>query len=77
MSDWPVWAYERVEVLSADAGWQAHGERLRTRLELLLAPWLVAPVEHVGSTAVPGLDAKPVLDLQAAVKSLSCADDVA
>lgn len=43
----------------------------------MLAPWLVAPVEHVGSTAVPGLAAKPILDMQAAVADLGCAPDVA
>ncbi len=34
-------------------------------------------VEHVGSTAVPGLDATPVLDLQAPVVDLACAVEVA
>ena len=33
----------------------------------MLGPWLLSPVEHVGSTAVPGLVAKPVIDLMAAV----------
>ncbi len=31
---------------------------------------LIVDVQHVGSTAVPGLSAKPILDLAAAVKSL-------
>lgn len=34
-------------------------------------------MEHVGSTAVPGLPAKPVLDLQAAVVDLACAPGIA
>jgi GrpB-like predicted nucleotidyltransferase (UPF0157 family) len=33
----------------------------------VLGPWLVDGVEHVGSTAVPGLSAKPIIDLIAAV----------
>ncbi len=33
----------------------------------LLAPWLDDGVEHVGSTAVPGLAAKPIIDLMASV----------
>ncbi len=33
-------------------------------------PGLFTAIEHVGSTAVPGLPAKPVIDLMAAVVSL-------
>jgi GrpB-like predicted nucleotidyltransferase (UPF0157 family) len=36
----------------------------------VLSPWLAGPIEHVGSTAVPGLSAKPVIDIMAAVESL-------
>lgn len=36
----------------------------------LLAPWLVEGVEHIGSTAVPGLSAKPIVDLMASVTDL-------
>jgi GrpB-like predicted nucleotidyltransferase (UPF0157 family) len=74
---WPAWATESVELRSPDATWQERGERERRLLETRLRPWLVAAVEHVGSTAVPGLAAKPILDLQAAVADLECATDVA
>jgi GrpB-like predicted nucleotidyltransferase (UPF0157 family) len=77
VADWPAWAQERVEVSPADSEWQRLGEALRGDLDITLAPWLVAPVEHVGSTAVPGLAAKPILDLQAAVADLDCAPTVA
>ncbi len=36
----------------------------------ILAPWLAGPIEHVGSTAVPGLAAKPIIDIMAGVDSL-------
>ncbi len=75
--NWPVWATARVEVQPADPMWQRLGERLREELNVALAEWVAAPVEHVGSTAVPGLPAKPVLDLQAAVSDLGCAPAVA
>jgi GrpB-like predicted nucleotidyltransferase (UPF0157 family) len=63
----PPWATEQAKVLPHDPqlGKQAGIER--DRLAGLLAPWLVDGVEHVGSTAVPGLAAKPIIDLMASV----------
>ena len=43
------------------------------RLRPALAPWLVGNVEHIGSTAVPGLAAKPVLDMLAPIADLEVA----
>jgi len=34
-------------------------------------------VDHIGSTAVPGLDAKDVIDIQITVESLAVADELA
>lgn len=39
-------------------------------LEPVLAPWLAGPIEHIGSTAVPGLHAKPIIDIMAGVRDL-------
>lgn len=39
-------------------------------LKRVLAPWLSGEIHHVGSTAVPGLAAKPIIDMLAEVKSL-------
>jgi len=35
-----------------------------------LGSWLHGPIEHVGSTAVPGLKAKPIIDIMVGVKDL-------
>ncbi len=72
----PAWAYEKARVCPPEPGWASAAATLRDRLAALLAPWLVAPVEHVGSTSVPGLAAKPILDLMAAVDAADpvCAD---
>jgi GrpB-like predicted nucleotidyltransferase (UPF0157 family) len=36
-------------------------------LEAALGDWLVSPIEHIGSTAVPGLPAKPIIDMLAVI----------
>lgn len=63
----PAWAYERAEVRAHDPRWAVRAEAELERLSSLLGPWLVDGVEHVGSTAVPGLAAKPIVDLAASV----------
>lgn len=46
-------------------------EAERTLLIEAIGPWLVAgSIEHIGSTAIPGLDAKPVIDVMAGVETL-------
>jgi GrpB-like predicted nucleotidyltransferase (UPF0157 family) len=54
-----------------DASWPTLFDQERLILSATLAPWLVGPIEHIGSTAVPGLPAKPVIDIMAAVESLA------
>jgi len=66
----PAWAYERAELSPYDPRWADRGRAERERLTELLAPWLAGGVEHVGSTSVPGLAAKPVIDLMAPVDDL-------
>jgi GrpB-like predicted nucleotidyltransferase (UPF0157 family) len=59
-----------IRVVPYDESWPRVFEKERIILERLLARWLVGPVEHVGSTAVPGLAAKPVIDIMAGVQDL-------
>jgi GrpB-like predicted nucleotidyltransferase (UPF0157 family) len=54
-------------VVDYDPGWPAEFERLRTRAADAVGELAVA-IEHVGSTAVPGLAAKPVIDLDVVVE---------
>jgi GrpB-like predicted nucleotidyltransferase (UPF0157 family) len=63
----PAWAYEKAEVLPHDPRLAERARTERDRLARSLALWLVDGVEHVGSTAVPGLAAKPVIDLMVSV----------
>jgi len=59
-----------VQLMPYDPLWPSLFKRERAVLASALAPWLAGPIEHVGSTAVPGLLAKPIIDIMAAVESL-------
>ncbi len=74
---WPSWATEPVEILDHDPNWRQLGEHISTRLDGVLARWLTQPSEHVRSTAIPELAAKPIIDIQASVTDFRCAVDVA
>jgi GrpB-like predicted nucleotidyltransferase (UPF0157 family) len=62
-----------VEVVAYDPGWPARFVQERARLESALGPWLAGPIEHIGSTAIPGMSAKPVIDIMAPVTGLEAA----
>jgi GrpB-like predicted nucleotidyltransferase (UPF0157 family) len=64
---WPAWATEPVRIVDHDPLWAARARRLAADVGGILRPWLADEVQHVGSTAVPGLVAKPVLDLLAPI----------
>lgn len=63
----PAWAYESVHVVAPDPGWLELAERYIDEIGVLLGDRLASRPVHVGSTAVPGLPAKPIIDLQARV----------
>lgn len=59
-----------VEIVAYDESWPSQFDAERARLESVLSTWLVAPIEHVGSTAVLNMPAKPVIDMMAPVRTL-------
>ena len=59
-----------VEIVSYDPSWPGRFDEETKELRRALAPWLVGPIEHIGSTAIPGLAAKPVIDIMAGVETL-------
>jgi len=68
-------ADEPVHVTGYDPAWPARFADERDQVTAALARWLAAPVEHIGSTSVPGLPAKPIVDMLAPVRSLAEAQD--
>ena len=61
---------ERVVVVDYDAAWPGRFEALRGRIWPALVD-IALRVEHVGSTAVPGLAAKPIIDMTVVVAQRS------
>jgi GrpB-like predicted nucleotidyltransferase (UPF0157 family) len=51
-----------------DPSWPQRFERLRAGIAAALGE-MVSVIEHVGSTAVPGLAAKPIIDIDAVLRS--------
>jgi GrpB-like predicted nucleotidyltransferase (UPF0157 family) len=60
-----------VHIAPYDQDWPSRFEAERQLLIDAIGAWLVAgSIEHIGSTAILGLDAKPVIDIMAGVESL-------
>ena len=55
-----------IEVAGPDPAWPRRYDELAARIRQALG-WRVLQLEHVGSTAVPGLAAKPVIDIDLTV----------
>jgi GrpB-like predicted nucleotidyltransferase (UPF0157 family) len=64
-----------IDIARYDPAWPEQFRAEASRLTELLDPWLATPVEHIGSTSVPGLAAKPILDMMAGVHDLHSARD--
>jgi dephospho-CoA kinase len=64
----------RPKVVPYDDTWPLQAKRIADRISLVTGG---LPVEHIGSTAVPGIAAKDVIDLQLGVPSLERADELA
>lgn len=65
----------RVKVLPYDESWKLAFEEIRSEIENVL-DGLIIGIEHVGSTSVEGLSAKPCIDLDVVIKDYSVFDAV-
>jgi GrpB-like predicted nucleotidyltransferase (UPF0157 family) len=61
-----------IKIVDYDPAWPAMLEDERTRIVGALGSLFVS-IEHIGSTAVPGLAAKPIIDLLVGVTSRAMA----
>jgi GrpB-like predicted nucleotidyltransferase (UPF0157 family) len=62
---------DEIEIVEYDPRWPALFAGEAALLRAALDPDLVVGLEHFGSTAIPGLAAKPIIDILVAVRSLA------
>jgi GrpB-like predicted nucleotidyltransferase (UPF0157 family) len=58
-----------ISIVEYDPGWQQSYQRWHRALDACLGE-VALRIEHVGSTSVPGLPAKPIIDIQVSVANL-------
>ena len=66
---------KRVIVLPYDPAWKTAFETIKNEIEAALGELALA-VEHVGSTSVEGLSAKPCIDIDVVIKDYAVFDEV-
>jgi GrpB-like predicted nucleotidyltransferase (UPF0157 family) len=59
-----------IEIENYNDQWPAFFEKEELVLQQVASNWLYGAIEHVGSTSVPGLAAKPIIDIMFGVTSL-------
>ena len=63
-------------VVPYDENWKRHFESIRNEIQEALGE-IALRIEHVGSTSVPGLSAKPIIDIDVVVHDDSVSDAIA
>jgi GrpB-like predicted nucleotidyltransferase (UPF0157 family) len=70
-----------IQLVPYDPSWPARFATERAALDEEIGSWATGGIHHVGSTAVPGLEAKPIVDILVGVGSLeasrACFDPLA
>jgi GrpB-like predicted nucleotidyltransferase (UPF0157 family) len=66
---------EPVRIVPYDASWPARFEAEKTLLRGAIGGSVTGGIHHVGSTSVPGLAAKPVIDILVGVEDLPSSRD--
>ena len=66
---------KRVIVLPYDEAWKTAFEEIKNEIEAAIGD-LILGIEHVGSTSVEGMSAKPCIDIDVIIKDYSVFDEV-
>ena len=65
----------KVVVLPYDAAWQSAFEKIKSEIEEAIGD-VILGIEHVGSTSVEGMSAKPCIDMDVIIKDYSVFNEV-
>ena len=65
----------KVVVLPYDVAWQSAFEKIKSEIEEVIGAFIIS-IEHVGSTAVEGMSAKPCIDIDVIIKDYSAFTEV-
>jgi GrpB-like predicted nucleotidyltransferase (UPF0157 family) len=64
---------DEIDIVDYDPNWPRLFEEERALIERALPPDQLLAIEHAGSTAIPSLAAKPIIDIFLAVRSIDVA----
>ena len=68
--------HDSVVIVASDPTWAESFAHARADLAIVFGARVLG-IEHIGSTAVPGLAAKPIIDLLCGVETMAVADECA
>jgi GrpB-like predicted nucleotidyltransferase (UPF0157 family) len=62
---------EQIHLELYDPNWKNKFNLEREVIEKQLEPWINSGIHHVGSTAIPNMTSKPIIDIMVGVKNLT------
>ena len=66
---------KRVTVVPYDEAWKSAFEIIKNEIEVVIGDMVIG-IEHIGSTSVKGLSAKPCIDIDVIIKDYSVFDEI-
>jgi len=61
---------EHIHIVPYDPNWVQKFEEEKVLIQNTIGPWITGGINHIGSTSIPGLSAKPIIDIMVGVESL-------
>jgi GrpB-like predicted nucleotidyltransferase (UPF0157 family)/RimJ/RimL family protein N-acetyltransferase len=69
-NDADVLKKDHIDIVAYDPEWPLKASNEINKLRAILPASTIIDIQHVGSTAIPGMAAKPIVDIQIAARSL-------